>query len=227
MCPKNPEAKLDQLRRSSLVEFEHLKKDEHPNPPLRALPEHSIQGDEHGEELEVGGIVVAKSDRPAARFSTRQTSAEQTASSQHTTPSSSQKSKRGNKVGFTMDDFGTSFEKREKSADPLDGPTFSYENDDPVEAFPKVGGFGERDFGGDSTNESEVRNASSSTPQQSSSRTHHSMGPGHQITADGRIKAGELTFKMPGFDSESTSEILSPTLSPTTTRDEKSGQGSF
>jgi glycogenin glucosyltransferase len=30
------------LRRSSLIEFEHLKKDEHPNPPLRALPEHSV-----------------------------------------------------------------------------------------------------------------------------------------------------------------------------------------
>ncbi|KAI5379739.1 nucleotide-diphospho-sugar transferase [Alternaria alternata] len=38
----NPEEKLDQLRRSSLIEFEHLKKDEHPNPPMRALPEHSV-----------------------------------------------------------------------------------------------------------------------------------------------------------------------------------------
>jgi glycogenin glucosyltransferase len=42
---KNPEEKLDELRRSSLIEFEHLKKDEHPDPPLRALPEHSV-GDE-------------------------------------------------------------------------------------------------------------------------------------------------------------------------------------
>ncbi|KAI4714435.1 hypothetical protein J4E89_000115 [Alternaria sp. Ai002NY15] len=42
----NPEEKLDQLRRSSLIEFEHLKKDEHPNPPMRALPEHSIAGEE-------------------------------------------------------------------------------------------------------------------------------------------------------------------------------------
>ncbi|KAL6709357.1 glycogenin glucosyltransferase [Coniothyrium glycines] len=38
----NPTEKLDQLRRSSLVEFEHLTKDEHPNPPLRSLPEHSV-----------------------------------------------------------------------------------------------------------------------------------------------------------------------------------------
>ncbi|CAA9958885.1 Glycosyltransferase family 8 protein [Pyrenophora teres f. maculata] len=41
----NPEERLDQLRRSSLMEFEHLKKDEHPDPPLRALPEHSIAGE--------------------------------------------------------------------------------------------------------------------------------------------------------------------------------------
>lgn len=27
------------------MEFEHLKKDEHPDPPLRALPEHSIAGE--------------------------------------------------------------------------------------------------------------------------------------------------------------------------------------
>jgi hypothetical protein len=43
---KNPDAKLEQLRRSSLVEIEHLKNDEHPNPPLRALPEHSVMTDE-------------------------------------------------------------------------------------------------------------------------------------------------------------------------------------
>lgn len=129
-----------------------------------------------------------------------------------------------------MDDFGTSFEKREKDENPLDsGPTFSFENTTPVETFPKVGGFAERDFGGDSTNEQEIRNTSSST-YRSSVTIHHSMGPGHQITSDGRIKAGDMTFNLPGFNSESTSELVSPigeALSPTTTRDGKSGQGSF
>lgn len=43
---KNPEARLEQLRRSSLVEIEHMTKDPHPDPPLRALPEHSIIDDE-------------------------------------------------------------------------------------------------------------------------------------------------------------------------------------
>lgn len=174
--------------------------------------------------------MVAKSDRPATRFSTRQTSTEQTASSQHTSQSSSRKQKRGNKIGFSMDDFGTNFEKREKSADPLDsGPRFSYEETTPVEASPKVWGFAERDFGGDSTNKKEIQTSfSSSSPAQATSTTHHSMGPGHQLTVDGRIKAGELTFNLPGFDSESGSGLVSPigdALSPTNTRDDKGGQG--
>ena len=296
MCLKNPEAKLDELRRSSVVEFEHLKKDPHPDPPLRPLPEHSIPGDEHGEKLEVGGIVVAKSDRPATRSSTQETSTEQTSSSQQATSSqqtarysssrkqvetsqrsekssSSRQSKRGDKIGFTMDDFGANFEKREKSADPLSsgptfsfeqatpereksvdplssgpafsfekdtssreksedplssGPAFSFEKDTAVGAFPKAEGFAEHDFGGDGTNESETRSFmshQSSTSQEHLTATHHSMGPGHRLTSDGRIKAGELTFNIPEFGSDGTSEILSPGLSPTTTRDDASGQG--
>jgi glycogenin glucosyltransferase len=39
---KNPEEKLEQLRRSSLIEFEHLKSPNHPKAPLRKLPEHSV-----------------------------------------------------------------------------------------------------------------------------------------------------------------------------------------
>ncbi|KAJ4304817.1 glycogenin glucosyltransferase [Kalmusia sp. IMI 367209] len=38
----NPEEKLEQLRRSSLLEFEHLKSPNHPKAPLRQLPEHSV-----------------------------------------------------------------------------------------------------------------------------------------------------------------------------------------
>lgn len=127
-----------------------------------------------------------------------------------------------------MDDFGTSFERREKGGDPLSsGPRFSYEDNTPVEAFPKVGGFAERDFGGDSTNEKEIQ---SSASHQFSTSTHHSLGPGHQMVADGRIKAGELTFSLPGFNSDSTSELVSPigdALSPTTTRDDKSSHSAF
>jgi glycogenin glucosyltransferase len=44
--PQNPNVRLEQLRRSSLVEIEHLTKDPHPDPPLRELPEHSVLEDE-------------------------------------------------------------------------------------------------------------------------------------------------------------------------------------
>jgi glycogenin glucosyltransferase len=44
LCIKNPVQKLEELRRSSLLEFEHLKAPVHPEPPLRALPEHSVPG---------------------------------------------------------------------------------------------------------------------------------------------------------------------------------------
>jgi glycogenin glucosyltransferase len=39
---KNPDEMLEQLRRSSVLEFEHLKSPDHPQPPLRKLPEHSV-----------------------------------------------------------------------------------------------------------------------------------------------------------------------------------------
>jgi hypothetical protein len=42
MTLKNPEEKLDELRRSSLIEIEHLKQPNHPMAPLRELPEHSV-----------------------------------------------------------------------------------------------------------------------------------------------------------------------------------------
>lgn len=41
---KDPQERLEQLRRSSLLEFEHLKSPEHPEPPRRALPAHSVPG---------------------------------------------------------------------------------------------------------------------------------------------------------------------------------------
>jgi glycogenin glucosyltransferase len=47
---KNPEESLERLRKSSLLEFEHLKKPEHPEPPLRALPEHSVPVFHHGAD---------------------------------------------------------------------------------------------------------------------------------------------------------------------------------
>lgn len=46
ICAKNPNEKLEQLRRSSVLEFEHLKHPDHSHPPsLRGLPEHSVPAD--------------------------------------------------------------------------------------------------------------------------------------------------------------------------------------
>lgn len=59
---KNPEAKLDELRRSSLIEFEHLKKDEHPDPPLRALPEHSTEDKTASDEATEGSAKAPELD---------------------------------------------------------------------------------------------------------------------------------------------------------------------
>jgi glycogenin glucosyltransferase len=42
LCIKNPEAKLEELQRLSILELEHLKSEEPPQPPLRELPRHSI-----------------------------------------------------------------------------------------------------------------------------------------------------------------------------------------
>jgi glycogenin glucosyltransferase len=56
---KNPEEKLEQLRRSSLLEFEHLKSPEHPTAPLRALPEHSVDHGASGAPLTTDGAAAA------------------------------------------------------------------------------------------------------------------------------------------------------------------------
>jgi glycogenin glucosyltransferase len=66
MCVQNPDERLDQLRRSSLIEFEHLKKDEHPNPPLRALPEHSILGDNEASTSQMGSDGANDNPTPIA-----------------------------------------------------------------------------------------------------------------------------------------------------------------
>lgn len=69
---KNPDDKLEQLRRSSLLEFEHLKSPEHPTAPLRAMPEHSVDLGTHSSPLETGGAAdvstfdFAAKEKPAA-----------------------------------------------------------------------------------------------------------------------------------------------------------------
>ncbi|KAF2656158.1 hypothetical protein K491DRAFT_715547 [Lophiostoma macrostomum CBS 122681] len=62
---KNPEEKLEQLRRSSVLEFEHLKAPIHPTAPLRELPEHSVVPENSTEHDHVDGKVPFGSDGSA------------------------------------------------------------------------------------------------------------------------------------------------------------------
>jgi hypothetical protein len=116
---------------------------------------------------------------------------------------SSSTGNRGNKVGFTMSDFGSKFGKEEKSK-------------------------GTSGWGQTSSQHASSQEESSSSALQDSSSTEHRTSSDHsstmERTSDGRLKAGELLFTMPSFGGGA-SELLSPgdcELSPMTTRDEKS-----
>lgn len=73
----NPLEKLDELRRSSVIEFEHLKKDEHPDPPLRALPEHSAMKEQGISNIGLGeadcttGLATEDHNEPADSTTTQ------------------------------------------------------------------------------------------------------------------------------------------------------------
>jgi glycogenin glucosyltransferase len=67
---KDPTEQLEQLRRSSAIEFEHLKSPVHVHPPLRELPETSLEGGELHEqssvaETNLGGLDGAQDDKTA------------------------------------------------------------------------------------------------------------------------------------------------------------------
>ena len=215
---KNPVQMLDQLRRSSLSEFEHLKKDEHPNPPLRALPEHSILEEESTEKTQapLGSSQPSKhdalnqndeavpgafpsekafaerdfaSDIPSDEPARQDLSAEHTASDAHAPAVRSSVSERY----FAQEDSTTA---EGKTTEPH---------------------FSTQDFtsGSSSTYGQEF---SSSVSQHSAdsrqSSQHHSLSSGEQI------QAGNTTFTVPGFgenttaDAEAaTADVLSPTQS--------------
>jgi hypothetical protein len=116
---------------------------------------------------------------------------------------SSSTGKAGNKVGFTMSDFGAKFGKEEKKK-------------------------GTSSWGQTSSQHASSQGDSSTSTFQGSSSIEHRTSSDHSFTveqtSDGRLRAGELLFTMPSFGGGK-SELLSPVdcdLSPMTTRDEKS-----
>jgi glycogenin glucosyltransferase len=187
---QNPEEKLDQLRRSSLIEFEHLKKDEHPNPPLRALPEHSV---------------VDSSDAPMSGGSSAPGLMGLDGANDQPVPGSSP-----NIAGKDFVSNDTAPDVRKGSGD----RSFAHGDESVAPQH-----YSSQDFskGGSSTFGQDF---SSSTSQQVTSPDqtagHHSLSGGHQIQAPN----GNMTFTVPSFDDGSAAESKAEghELSPTTTR---------
>ncbi|KAF2729183.1 nucleotide-diphospho-sugar transferase [Polyplosphaeria fusca] len=70
----NPEEKLDKLRRSSLLEFEHLKSPVHPQVPLRELPEHSTEHAESAQHHHFPNSGDGTTDAPSKDFAAQDNS---------------------------------------------------------------------------------------------------------------------------------------------------------
>ena len=191
---QNPEEKLDQLRRSSLIEFEHLKKDEHPNPPLRALPEHSVVD---SNDRKTSHVPLSGGSTPHGLMGLDGANDQPIPAS---FPSITEKDFVSND---TAPDVRTgSGERSFAHGDESVAPQHYSSQDFSRAASSTLG----QDF-------------SSSTSQQvtspDQSAGHHSLSGGHQIQAP-----GGNTFTVPSFDDGSAtgSKAEGRELSPTTTR---------
>ncbi|KAF1843120.1 glycosyltransferase family 8 protein [Cucurbitaria berberidis CBS 394.84] len=249
----NPSEKLDQLRRSSLVEFEHLKNDEHPNPPLRALPEHSVvtEYDTVTSNIPRSGStsppgvdsVDGASERKIARSPAPAASMGTASAVHHSLGRVARESFAEDQPeeGQTGDEPVSSAEQSSPSK-PADRSSSTGQN---TRLF-AAGGFTsqphtfDHSSGGDNNSSqfsSEVSNTysqdfSSSTSQHSTS-THGSAAQQHSGSTGSQVKAGNTTFTLPDFGDSSSSqatagkdEILSPTQ-PGGEEDARKGPGLF
>jgi glycogenin glucosyltransferase len=207
-CEQNPDARLEQLRRSSLVEIEHLTKDPHPDPPLRALPEHSVLEDE--------GTSVA---HLALSGSTSSHGLDGTVSQSNTQTSHRVTSEQLEASGIARVDFGqsveTSSESVSKSGDQSEGLFFTSQ-------------------GLSSGNSSSsTQNVSSSTSQHFSSSQHSSTTQQTSSSGGQHVQSGKTTFTLPDFGKDVQTDVASrqeDVLSPTQAAEEeetKKGQGLF
>jgi glycogenin glucosyltransferase len=208
---KNPDARLEQLRRSSLVEIEHLTKDPHPDPPLRTLPEHSVLHDEGTFEAHPALSGGASPHGLGQLDGTVNQSSAQT--SNHITSEQSVAS------GIARVDFGqsmgTSTGSVSKSGGQSEGLFFSSQ------------GLSSQ------TSSSSTQNISSSTSHQFSS-SQQSSTTEHTSTSGGRqIQSGKMTFTLPDFGKDDKMEVASKqedVLSPTQAAEEeeaRKGHGLF
>jgi glycogenin glucosyltransferase len=195
---QNPEEKLDQLRRSSVIEFEHLRKDEHPNPPLRALPEYSAI---EAKDERIAHVPLSGGSSP---HGLQQPMGLDGANDQAIPGSFSNIADKDFASNEPAPDVRTgsgdrSFAHGDKSVAPQ-----HYSSQD----FSK---------GGSSTvgqGFSSLTSQQATSPDQTAG--HHSLSGGHKIQAP----SGNMTFTVPSFDNSGSSDAKAEghELSPTTTR---------
>jgi glycogenin glucosyltransferase len=243
VCIKNPDARLEQLRRSSLVEIEHLTKDPHPDPPLRTLPEHSVLPDDESSVPHPtfrGGASSHGLDGTVSQSSAQ--------TSDHITSEQLEAS------GIARVDFGqtvgTDAQSVSKSGGQSEGLFFSSQGlTSDTQDVSKSGGSSDGLFfssqGLTSQTSWSGQNVSSSTSHQFSSSHHssttgqtsssrHSSTAGQTSSSGGqRIQSGKMTFTLPDFGKDDSVEVgsnqedvLSPTQG-TEERDDRKGHGLF
>lgn len=251
---KNPNEQLEQLRRLSLVEFEHLKKDEHPNPPLRALPEHSVltEADTRSHvPLREGASSYGGGSLEEATSKSQQSSAPSASLGKH---SSTEHHSLGRvSKGVSTDDQlkGQQTALREPVGDnPIEQPPAPFLD---TSQTPEARGIAGHDFAsaskrentsqGPLTSEGFFANPStrstkdSFTEQNLSNQTvekSSSSAPQQRpLSSNQQVQAGQTTFKLPDFGTGSSSdgrvsgdEVLSPTQ-PGGEDDDRKGQGLF
>lgn len=185
---KNPNEKLEQLRRSSLVEFEHLKNDSHPDPPLRALPEHSVLHEEGGQASHSlpSGPSVLKNDKSSTSGSISQQSIAQQV------PAAA-----GGIAAYDFAHTPDTGNETQKSTGGLSSSGFFVSSTENFSTSSLQ-----------SVHQSSIAKTSSSQEQSTSS------GSG----SSGQITSGKMTFNIPDFGQDDTAEstkvgedVISPT----------------
>ncbi|KAJ4361810.1 glycogenin glucosyltransferase [Neocucurbitaria cava] len=220
----NPNEKLNELRRSSLIEFEHLKKDPHPDPPLRALPEHSVLTENDAEASHVplsGGASPHGINHFDGASEKKNMTAEHHSLGHVRNGSATEDQLKGEQTG-------------EEPAEQPPAPSL-----DKTQA-PEARGarfFAERGFTSQPNSSTEhsgghSHNSSSSTTSQQSYSTQQSQQQQSSSTSQ-QIQAGKTTFTLPDFGDATSGETKvgrEEVLSPTQTKDnegERTGQGLF
>ncbi|KAH9873298.1 hypothetical protein J1614_005696 [Plenodomus biglobosus] len=221
----NPLEKLDELRRSSVIEFEHLKQDEHPDPPLRALPEHSILEGPNASHTPLGAA-SSKDGLPARDHIGPANST--TAHAFGTEDSSQQATSDATAVGASFQTAGTADKDFGSAAHVGSSPQQSLPlrpqeaNDGAPDVRASVS---ERVFAAEGVLEEHKAASQHISKQDFSSESSSTLGQsfsGLSLNAGQQVQAGNMTFTLPDFADGAPAMAgaeADDTLSPTQTRE--------